>query len=196
MWSKVLFTDETRISLRRNDRAKRVWREPGEAMNRECLEGVEAFDVGVMVWGGISTEGRTELVIIRGGLTGQRYVNEVLQLQVRPYHAAIGQDFILMDDNAPPHRAAVTDAYLEGEAIERMDWPARSPDLNPLENLWAHLKIQVSRHVQRNTTVADLEQIIVRQWNRTDQNYISNLIHSMRHRCIATIRAEGGPTKY
>ncbi|GFT27815.1 DDE_3 domain-containing protein [Trichonephila clavipes] len=51
------------------------------------------------------------------------------------YAAAIGNDFILMDDNARPHRARIVEEYLEDHGLERMEWPARSPDLNPIEHL-------------------------------------------------------------
>ena len=47
---------------------------------------------------------------------------------------AIGPNFILIDDNARPHRALVTNANLEHETIVPMDWPARSLDLNPIEH--------------------------------------------------------------
>ncbi|GFU79556.1 DDE_3 domain-containing protein [Trichonephila clavipes] len=61
--------------------------------------------------------------------------DEIPDPYVRPYAAAIGNDFILMDDNARPHRARIVEEYLEDHGLERMEWPARSPDLNPIEHL-------------------------------------------------------------
>ncbi|GBN92178.1 hypothetical protein AVEN_271006-2-1, partial [Araneus ventricosus] len=65
---------------------------------------------GIMVWAGISLGGHTDLHVFHGGtLTGVRYRDEILD----PYAGAIGSDFILMDDNARPHRAVVVEDYLE-----------------------------------------------------------------------------------
>ena len=90
-----------------------------------------------MVWAGISMQGKTDLYIIENGtFTAVRYVNEILDVYVRPYAGAIGADFILMDDNARPHRANVTNQYLEDATIVRIDWPALSPDMNPIEHAW------------------------------------------------------------
>ena len=87
----------------------------------------------VMVWAGISAQGKTDLHVIDNGmLTALRYVNEILDVYVRPYAGAVGENFILMDDNARAHRARITDQYLEQATIVRMEWPARSPDLNPI----------------------------------------------------------------
>ena len=88
-----------------------------------------------MVCGGISYEGHTELHIFqRGNLNARRYVDYVLHPIVRPYLGAMGDGAVLMDDNPHPHRARLVDQYLDREAIDRMDWPARSPDLNPIEH--------------------------------------------------------------
>jgi hypothetical protein len=71
-----------------------------------------------MVWGGISYDGSTDLYVIRNGsLTG----DEILAPIVRLYAGAIGDDFILMDDNATPHRAIIVNEYLQQETIEHMD---------------------------------------------------------------------------
>ncbi|GFU91095.1 transposable element Tcb2 transposase [Trichonephila clavipes] len=84
-----------------------------------------------MVWGAISLGGKTDLPLFHGGtLTDVRYRDEMLDPYVRPYAGAIGNDFILMDDNARSHRAVIVEEYLEGLGLDRMEWPARSPDLN------------------------------------------------------------------
>ena len=68
----------------------------------------------MLVWGGVSYDGPTDLYIFQNGaLTGLSYQNEILHAYVRPYAGAVGQDFILMDDNARPHRALVVTEYLE-----------------------------------------------------------------------------------
>ncbi|GFU92119.1 uncharacterized protein TNCV_3683341 [Trichonephila clavipes] len=77
---------------------------------------------GILVWAGISLGGHTDLHMFHGGtVTGLRYRDEILDPYVHPYAAAIGNDFILMDDNARPHRARIVEEYLEDHGLERME---------------------------------------------------------------------------
>jgi hypothetical protein len=80
-----------------------------------------------MVWAGISYDGRTDLhVFMNGSVTGQRYRDEILAQYVDPQAGAVGQEFILMDDNASAHRARIVNAFLDEQGIEGMYWQART----------------------------------------------------------------------
>ena len=145
-----------------------------------------------------STE-KTDLYVIENGtLTALRYYNEILDQFVRPYAVAIGPEFILMDDNARPHRAHITNTYLEREASVRMYWPAQSPELNPIEHAWDILQRAISaRPVQpRTLNTQELKHALVAEWRLIPQNRIQTLIMSMRRRCRAVIDARGRHTRY
>ncbi|GFU61885.1 transposable element Tcb2 transposase [Trichonephila clavipes] len=104
-WSNVLFSDESRFSFHPNNRRIFIWRECGSRNNPASVhESVRFGGGGVLVYGThIPLDGRTYLYIIRDGpLTARRYSDEILRPIVVPYAAAIGDDFILMDDNCRP----------------------------------------------------------------------------------------------
>ena len=148
----------------------------------------------VTVWAGISAQGKTDLhVIDNGTLTALRYVNEILDVYVCPYAGAVGENFILMDDNALAHRARITDQYLERATMES---PARSPDLNPTENAWDMLQTAVSLRPVQPASVQELRQALLEEWDQIPQYKIRRLISSMRRRCQVVIEAWGHHTRY
>ena len=106
-WALVLFTDESRFCMDFHDGRNRVWRRPNERYCDATVAEHDRYGGGsVMVWTGISLSGRTDLYVIENGsLTGVRYRDEILHNIVTSYAGATGPDFILMDDNARPHRA-------------------------------------------------------------------------------------------
>ncbi|GFY35324.1 transposable element Tcb2 transposase [Trichonephila clavipes] len=150
-----------------------------------------------MVWGGISIGGRTDLHIIRNGtLTGRRYADEILRPHVIPYAGAIEDTFVFQVDNARPHRARLVENMLEAETIQRMEWPAFSPDLNPIEHVWDMLGRRTAARPRPPATVRDLEIALLEEWNSIPQSLIDNLIASMANRCAAVLAVRGDHTPY
>jgi transposase len=143
-----------------------------------------------MVCGGISNDGSTDLYVIRNGsLTGIIYRDEILAPIVRLYAGAIGDDFILMDDNATPHRARIVNEYHQQETFERMDWPAKSPDLNPIEHAWEILQRRISNRQNQPNSLQELADTRVDEWSRIPQVEFQTLIRSFPNRCREVIRA-------
>ncbi|GFV83836.1 transposable element Tc3 transposase [Trichonephila clavipes] len=152
---------------------------------------------GILVWAGISLGGHTDLHVFHGGtVTGLRYRDEILDPYVRPYAAAIGNDFILMDDNARPHRAGIVEEYLEDHGLERMEWPARSPDLNPIEHLWDYLDREVAALNPPPRSLHELKQGLLCVWSSLPIPVSDNLINSMGNRCRQCIQVRGGHIPY
>lgn len=150
-----------------------------------------------MVWGGISYEARTELVCIEGGsLNHIRYIEEILGEHVVPYAPYIGEDFILMQDNARPHAARAVDEYLDRVGLTRMEWPARSPDINPIEHVWDMLGKRVRHHIPSPSNLHELRNVLKEEWDNIDQGEIQSLINGMNRRVIALMHARGGNTLY
>ena len=150
-----------------------------------------------MVWGVICIQGRTELVVVdRGSVTAVRYVNDIIHPVVRPFAGAIGQDFLLMHDNARPHTARVTRQYLLDKTIEVMEWPARSPDLNPIEHVWDMISRIIARRNNDPQTIQELSDVLRQEWRAIPQRKIRRLIMSMPNRCRQCIAARGGTTSY
>ncbi|GFV88506.1 transposable element Tc3 transposase [Trichonephila clavipes] len=152
---------------------------------------------GILVWAGISLGGHTDLHVFHGGtVTGLRYRDEILDPYVRPYAAAIGNDFILMDDNARPHRARIVEEYLEDHGLERMEWPARSPDLNPIEHLWDYLGREVAALNPPPRSLHELKQGLLCVWSSLPIPVSDNLINSMGNRCRQCIQVRGRHIPY
>ena len=149
-----------------------------------------------MVWGGISLTGKTRLVIIGGNLNAERYRDEILQPVAIPYLHKLGPNSILQNDNAHPHRAGFIRDYLQNLGVERMEWPASSPDLNPIEHLWDQLGHAVHARVTNTTTLADLRQMLVEEWDAIPQQCVTRLVTSMRRRCQAVVAVYGSSTCY
>ena len=148
-----------------------------------------------MVWGGKTTTQKLELVVIRGTLNAQRYIQDVLEPVVIPFinHR---RDVIYQQDNARPHVARITMDFLRQNNVNLMEWPALSPDLSPIEHVWDELGRQLRRRLARPETLQQLEDAIMEEWANIPVDVLARNIHSMRRRCRAVINANGGQTRY
>ncbi|GFS98350.1 transposable element Tcb2 transposase [Trichonephila clavipes] len=136
--NQVVFSDESRFNLSSDDNRVRVWRPRGERLNPTfALQQHTASTAGVMVLGVIAYNTRSPLVLIRGTMTAQWYVHDILQ-----------------QDNAQPHTARVSQDCLR--TVTTLPWPARSPDLSPIEHIWDNLEWRVGHPTSLNELEARL----------------------------------------
>ena len=148
----------------------------------------------VMVWGGISHRAKTDLVTVHGNLNAMRCCNEIVQPALLRYFLRQGHATIFQQDNGRGHVARHTMNFLQANDVNVLDWPARSPDISPIEHLWDHLGRRV-REMTRNN-VRDLERVLLEEWTRIPKAVVHRFTSSMRRRCGAVIDSNGGHTRY
>ncbi|GFW80669.1 transposable element Tcb2 transposase [Trichonephila clavipes] len=197
-WGRVLFTDESRFSLSSDSHRILIWRERGSGNHpSNTIERDRYGGRGVLVWGGIMLGSHTDLHIFdAGSVNGTRYCNEILLPYVRLFRGAMGLQFLFMNDNAPCHRTVAAEQLLESEDIERMDWPARSPDLNPIQHVWDFLGRRLAARTLPPVTIRELRLALQDEWAAMPQQLIDTLILSMGRRCETSLAVRGDHIPY
>ena len=104
-------------------------------------------------------------------------------------------DFVFQDDSAPIHRAKKVAKWKDENQIKSLPWVGNSPDLNPIENLWKILKLNIAQYKPSNLT--ELKRAVIKVW-RTEisPELCKSLVNSMKRRCKAVIENSGGHIKY
>ncbi|GFW23736.1 transposable element Tcb2 transposase [Trichonephila clavipes] len=110
--------------------------------------------------------------------------------------SAMGLQFLFMDGNAPCHLTVAAEQLLESEDIERMDWPARSPDLNPIEHVWDFLGRRLAARTLPPITILELRLALQDEWAAIPQQLIDTLILSMDRRCETCLAVRGDHIPY
>ncbi|GFU74577.1 transposable element Tcb2 transposase [Trichonephila clavipes] len=197
-WACVLFSDESRFSLSSGCRRQLIWRESGTAYRPENIQEKDRYPTcSIMMWAGIMTNSRTFLhVVANGTMTGQRHIDEVLLPHVRLFRGAVGDKLVFMDDNATCHRTLAVQDCLDSEGIQRLVWRARSPDLNPIENLWDALRRQVARRNYPPSNKNTLIRALTDEWDKLPQQLQDNVMQSMVRRMECCITLHGGHIPY
>lgn len=195
-WHHVVFSDESRFCLWVHDGRKRVRRFRGERRNPDFfVERHTARTPGLMVWGAICHGSRSPLVFIEGTLTATSYVANVLEPILLPYLQDLEAP-IFQQDNARPHTARASIEFLENADVDRLPWPACSPDLSPIEHVWDMMGTRLGQlpHPPRN--LRELRLGVQEAWDNLPQEDIDHLIESMPHRVIECLENRGGGTHY
>lgn len=201
-WSHVVWSDESRFNVIGNDGGARVIRMEGERYKDEHVLKTKKFGSGsVMVWGCFWSGGVGPLVVLDGSVNQLAYI-ECLKDNLVPWLEELseteGKPFIYQEDGASSHTGKLSREWKDNQrVVHGFDfWPAQSPDLNPIEHLWAILekRIESRRHHIQNKE--QLAACLKDEWTKIDSALCMKLVESMTSRCKAVIAAKGHSTKY
>lgn len=163
-FNRVLWTDESKIELFSSRGPRYVWRSSGQAHEEAyTVPTVKHGGGSIMVWGCFPAAGTGDLHIIEGIMNAAKY-QQILQDHMLPSaRRLIGRRFIIQQDNDPKHTAKSMKEFLLQKKVKVMDWPSQSPDLNPIEMMWHHLKTAVAARHPKN--INELKTMCQEEWS-------------------------------
>jgi transposase len=198
-WERVIWSDETKIARFGSDGRSWCWvRDGGSLSDRQVKQTRKHGGGSVMVWGCMTAHGPGFLCKIEGWMDQHLY-KSILEDELASTieHYSLKEDSVIFQhDNDPKHMAKSVQEWLNNQAFHILEWPPQSPDLNPIEHLWSHLKRQLNNYETPARGMLELWERIESQWNSIDKETCMNLINSMPERIEAVIKARGKWTKY
>jgi transposase len=196
-WHMTLFTDESEFLLHPKTTNKKndvVW-----ARRREDVPPLEVkqYSAKVRVWGGVSAQGNTRLLLYSGDLTGAKY--RALLKRAKPdfnkIFGSTNRNWTFVHDGASPHKAQATNEWLAENVPNHVEsgphgeWPANSPDLNPIEQVWGYMKNELERNKPRS--IHTLKRRIQQIWANIDEDFVQKQADGMKKRLKSVIESGG-----
>lgn len=192
---QIVFSDETKINLYYSDGNLSVWRKPKCGLDIDSIKPTVKFGGGsIMVWGCFSYYGTGELYFIEDIMDAPMYCNILSSALFRSIEKMKLKDYIFMQDNDPKHTSKLVKEFLSEKNIKTLDWPAQSPDCNPIENMWRIIKLEVSKSQPK--TKRELKEAVINAWNNITIEQCQKLALSFKKRAIELYRAKGKHINY
>jgi transposase len=207
-WKRVVWSDECTVERGKGVQPIYTYTRPSEQIKKRDVQPVRGSGKGIkkMLWGCFTHNNRSALVPMEGdpespggGVTSRRF-QEVYRTWLPRMIPENGE---FMHDGARPHTGLPVRIALAEMRVKVMNWPANSPDLNPIESLWALMKARIYQlhpeleHAHDDpTTLEALIEAAQEAWNSIDQGILYRLATTMENRVQAVIDAEGWYTKY
>jgi transposase len=189
------FSDECAVHLVDPNRRTRLWITVEQRLQPSLVQRrVHSGGGHVMIWGVITAHGVGPLVFIEGTLDGAKYrdmARDVIIPHLFGLMARFGRPFVFVDDNAPAHNARIVNEVFENSGAHRIFWPPYSPDMNPIENIWAYIKHRLHALPRRPANLAELKARIQTIWDSISVEMCRNHLRSMPRRLESLVAADG-----
>ena len=187
-WDNVIFTDESSVWL--HPIFKQKWVKKGETSVFQRPKHCPKFHM----WRGVSSRRVTPLCIFRKNLTKELFVR-ILEGHLLPTVQVLYEDgWFLQQDNDPKRTAAYTKQWLRDNDVRVIEWPNYSPDLNPIENIWGHLKRELYK--KNCEKIEELKHEAVATWDSMSHEFVQSYAASMPTKIKRCVQREGGKISY
>jgi transposase len=195
-WRRIIWSDETTVRSIPTSKIVTSWVHSGTKVeDRPINPQVHSGGFSVMFWGCFSWYGLGPLVALEGNMNALSYI-ELLREHLIPEVAAAGIPMVFMQDNAPCHTARIVKDFMAERGLETMPWPPQSPDMNPIENLWAIIKQRRKKKYGVPTSKTSLIDQIFDIWDNVTIELCQKLADSTIKRLNMCIERKGKATKY
>ena len=188
-WEDTLFTDESRFATS-PDSPVMWWIKKGDAVYSTTVK----FPFSIMVWGGIIGDRKTELIKCPKTLNAKTYVEMLDTHGIPTFMQQNGPRAIFQQDGARCHTARTTKRWFEEKNIRLLEgWPANSPDLSPIEQIWAITKVFIIRSYGMKSPLRNdqLEGAVFDAYRSIEPRTIAILTRSVKFRVQLCIAREG-----
>ncbi|KAG1142792.1 hypothetical protein G6F37_012577 [Rhizopus arrhizus] len=179
-WRRVIFSDETKL--------------------HHIDVTVKHGGGGLMLWGCITSARPGYACQVYDGTMNSELYQEILATSLKDtmeYYGLNWKTSVFQHDNDPKHRSKSTTQWMKDSGMVYIDdWPSQSPDLNPIEHVWHHLKLKLSMYDNRATSIHELWERVENEWNSFTKEQCIKYIDSMPDRIQAVLAEKGGSTRF
>jgi transposase len=193
-WRNVIWSDECSFKLFNPNQNTKYWKQPEKSFKIPTTVPTKTYSEKIMVWSCFSYNGVGKLIFIEENINSLKY-QQILVENLNESANMMGlNEFIFQQDNAPPHSSKLIQNFFNENNINVLPWPAQSPDLNPIENLWAIISLRLTRKNLKSKK--ELKEEIRKIWSSIELSELRRLVDSIPNRLREVVEKKGFHTKY